>query len=86
MLVGGNGKQYFQGGAIADLRIFTRPISVEEGQLASLWLMMESAREKQPDQWSAAERDAFHLYFLTHEDAQVSRAGCPAQSVESRET
>ena len=86
MLVGGNGKLYFQGGAIADLRIFTRPISVEEGQLASLWLIMELAREKQPDQLSAAERDAFHLYYLNPRRRQVSRVDCPAQSFESRET
>ncbi len=87
MLVGGNGKLFFQGGAIADLRIFTRPISVEEGQLASLWLMMELAREKQPDQWSAAERDAFHLYFLTLEDAKYRElaARLKALKAEKRE-
>ena len=83
MLVGGNGKLFFQGGAIADLRIFTRPISVEEAHLASLWLIMELAREKQPEQWSAAERDAFHLYFLTHEDAKYRELASHLKAVKA---
>jgi hypothetical protein len=83
MLLGGNGKLFFQGGAIADLHIFTRPISVEEGQLASLWLTMELAREKKPDQWSPAERDAFHLYFLTLEDTKYRELAARLKAVKA---
>ena len=34
---------------------------------------METAREKQPDQLNETERDAFHLYFLNHEDANYQK-------------
>ena len=67
--MGGDGQRHFQGGAIADFRIFNRVISLEEAYLASLWPMLDAARNKQLEQLIADERDAFHLYFLNHQDS-----------------
>ena len=66
--LGSDGNRYFHGGAIADFRIFTRVLSEEEAYLVSLWPTLDAAREKQPKQLSAQERDAFHLYFLNQKD------------------
>ncbi|MFN8006983.1 MAG: DUF1553 domain-containing protein [Terriglobia bacterium] len=70
ILLGGNGKLFFQGGAVSDLHLFSRSLSAEEAQLASYWQTLQLAIAKPMDQWSAEDRDAFHVYYLTHVDNQ----------------
>jgi hypothetical protein len=79
--LGSDGKRYFHGGAIADFRIFARALTEEEAHLASLWPVMDSGREKSPEQLTAVERDAFHLYFLNHLDSNYRDLGVKLQSV-----
>ncbi|MEW5978324.1 MAG: DUF1553 domain-containing protein [Acidobacteriota bacterium] len=69
LTLGGNGKRFFQGGAISDFRVFGRVISQEEASLASLWPAMEAARTKEAKQLSDAEREALHLHFLNYHDS-----------------
>ncbi|MGH9633156.1 MAG: DUF1553 domain-containing protein, partial [Bryobacteraceae bacterium] len=65
--VGSNGKRYFSGGAIADLRIYNREISPDEASLISRWPVIDFARKKPVAELTADERKALQLYFLQRE-------------------
>ena len=66
--IGSNGqRRHFDGGAIADLRIFTRALTAEDARLVSLWPVLDNARARPASQLAANERDAFQLYFLSRE-------------------
>ncbi len=62
--------RYFSGGGVADLRVFNRPLTVQEAKVVSLWSTLERARDKHPAALDGAERDALRLYYLSVEDAQ----------------
>ncbi|HEU0004997.1 MAG TPA: DUF1553 domain-containing protein, partial [Terriglobia bacterium] len=66
--LGSDGKRYFQGGAIADLRIFSRALTEDEAQLAFAWSELYPAFSKPVDQLTEAERQNLHLFFLNNED------------------
>ncbi len=65
--VGSDGKRFNPGGAIADLRIFTRAITEEEAAVVASWPVLRQARGKKTEDLSAAEREALHDYYLTRE-------------------
>ena len=56
------------GGAIADLRVFNRTLTVEQARLVSLWPALERARRKQPSELTQDEREALYLYYLNSKD------------------
>ena len=60
--------RYFNGGGIADLRVFNRPLTVQEAKVVSFWSTLEQAREKHPDALDEAEREALRLYYLSVKD------------------
>ena len=60
--------RYFSGGGVADLRVFNRPLTVQEARVVSLWPTLEGAREKRPDALDEAEREALRLYYLSVKD------------------
>jgi hypothetical protein len=60
-------KKYFEGGAIADLRIITRALTEEEAQIAASWPLMKIARSKPSGMLSSEEKDALQLYFLNRD-------------------
>ena len=60
--------RYFAGGGIADLRVFDRPITLQEAKVVSLWSALKSARDKDPEKLSAEEREALRLYYLSVKD------------------
>ena len=60
--------RYFSGGGIADLRVFNRPITVQEAKVVSLWPVLQRAQDKDPDELDAEERDALRLYYLSVKD------------------
>ncbi len=62
--LGNERMRYLTEGAIAEFRVFNRALSEEEARLVTLWPRIAAARDKA--QLSAAERDAFHLHYLTH--------------------
>ncbi len=85
--LGNEGTRFFHGGAIADFRLYTRAITEEEAQLASLWPVMESYLSKAEPDLKAEEKDAFHLYYLNHRDSGYKKLAARQQAlaVERRE-
>lgn len=71
--LGSDGKRYFQGGAVADFRIFSRALTDDEAQLAFAWAELYPAFSKPADRLTAAERQYLHLFYLTHEDKAYRR-------------
>ena len=83
--LGSDGKRYFQGGAIADFRIFNRALTDDEAQLAFAWSELQPALSKPADQLTEAERENLHLFFLNNLDknyrglvVQAASGGRPA--------
>jgi hypothetical protein len=66
--IGSDGKRkYYDGGAIAELRIFTKPLTEEEVELVLLWPALNAARSKRGEELTEAERRGFQLYFLNRD-------------------
>jgi hypothetical protein len=63
------GDQSFEGGAIADLRVYGRVLSEADASLLAQWPAIELARDKSADALSGAERDGLRQYHLTREFA-----------------
>ena len=64
---GGRGEiqtRYMNGGGIAGLRVFNRPISVQEAKIVSRWSVLKRASAKRPKKLTSKERDALRLYYL----------------------
>ena len=74
--------RYFSGGGIADLRVFNRPLTVQEAKVVSLWSTLEHARAKQPDALDEAEREALRLYFLSVRDEQYRGLVARSQEID----
>ena len=74
--------RYFSGGGIADLRVFNRPLTVQEAKVVSLWSTLEQARDKHPDALDEAEREALRLYFLSVKDEQYRGLVARSQQIE----
>src|SRR6185295_7932173 len=79
--LGSDGKRYFQGGAISDLRIFSRALTRDEAQLAFAWSELYPAFRKRTDQLTAAERENLHLFYLTHQDKKYRQLVSERQQV-----
>ena len=62
--------RYFAGGAISDLRVFNRTLTVEQARLVSLWPALERARRKRPSELTQDEREALYLYYLNRKDEE----------------
>ena len=60
--------RHFTGGGIADLRVFNRPVTVEEARVIANWPALQRAREKVPMELDAEERDLLRLYYLSIKD------------------
>jgi hypothetical protein len=66
--IGSDGRRrYFNGGAIADLRLLTKALNEEDAQIAASWPVLDNARSKSVDELTASEKDAFQSYFLHRE-------------------
>jgi hypothetical protein len=75
-LIGRMGDRYFDGGAIADLRIYERTLSDEDAALLAQWPALELARTKKTAELTAAERDGFKSwYFLREHSDSIDLAG-----------
>ena len=74
--------RYFDGGGIADLRIFNRALTVQEARAVSLWPAIERARAKLLHALDDAEREALRLYFLSVEDAAYKRLLARSHAIE----
>ena len=65
--------RYFTGGGIADLRVFNRPLTVQEARVVWLWPALQSARQKDPAALDDTEREALRLHYLGVKDATYQR-------------
>ena len=74
--------RYFTGGGIADLRVFNRPLTVQEARVVSLWSTLEQARDKQAAALDEAEREALRLYYLSVEDERYRGLVARSQQIE----
>ena len=75
-------ERYFDGGSIADFRIFNRAITVEEARIVSRWQLLERAREKEPSQLTQDELEALRLYYLNLKDTNYIRLIAKKNEVE----
>ncbi|MCY4027619.1 MAG: DUF1553 domain-containing protein [Acidobacteria bacterium] len=74
--------RYFDGGGIADLRIFNRALTVQEARVVSLWPALERARGRLLHALDDREREALRVYFLGVEDAAYRRLLARSQTIE----
>ena len=74
--------RHFDGGGIADLRIFNRALTVQETRVVSLWPALERARAKLLDALDDTERRALRLYFLSVEDDAYQRLLARSRAIE----
>ncbi len=74
--------RYFAGGGIADLRVFNRPITLQEAKVVSLWSALQSARDKEPEELSDKEREALRLYYLSVKDTDYRRLVARKQEID----
>ena len=74
--------RYFDGGGIADLRIFNRALTVHEARVVSLWPALERARGRLLHALDDTEREALRVYFLGVEDAAYRRLLARSQTIE----
>ncbi len=65
--------RYFTDGGIADLRVFNRPVTVEEARIIANWPTLRAAREKAPADLDAEERELLRLYYLSIKDTSYQR-------------
>ncbi len=66
-LIGHMGDRYFDGGAIADLRIYDRTLTDEDASLLAQWPALQMARKKETAQLTASERDGLKTYYFVRE-------------------
>ena len=76
--------RYFDGGGIADFRVFNRPLTVQEAGVVFLWSTLERAREKLPDELTVDERDALQRYYLSVKDGQYRALVAQAQGIQDQ--
>ncbi len=75
-LVGTMGDRFFDGGAIAALRLYARVLSEADASLLAQWPAIELARGKKTAELTSAERDGLRHYYLAREFAdQMDLAG-----------
>ena len=65
--------RYFTDGGIADLRVFNRPVTVEEARIIANWPMLRAAREKAPVDLEEEERELLRLYYLSIKDTSYQQ-------------
>ena len=83
---GGRGEiqtRYMNGGGIADLRVFNRPISVQEAKVVSQWSVLKRASAKRPKKLTSKERDALRLYYLARVHKQYQTLMARKAEIES---
>ena len=80
--LGSDGKRFFQGGAIADFRMFNRELTDDEAYLAFAWSELVPAFSKPAEQLTEAERENLHLFFLNHQDKNYRELVFKRQQVE----
>ncbi len=74
--------RYFTGGGIADLRVFNRPVTVDEARVIANWPTLQRAREKAPAELDAEDRDLLRLYYLSIKDGAYQQLLARSRQIE----
>ena len=74
--------RYFSGGGIADLRVFSRQLTVQEAKVVALWPTLERAREKAPAELDGEDEDALRLYYLSVKDEEYRQLVARRQAID----
>ena len=70
----GNGQpRNLAGGAVADVRVFDRVLSVQEAKVVSEWSALRTAAAKPSAELAASEREALLLSYLKTQDEEYRR-------------
>ena len=81
--VAGNGDtRYFEGGGVADLRVFDRALSVQEAKVVSQWRTLQEAAAKSPEALTEEERAALLARYLATEDEEYRRLIARRQEID----
>jgi hypothetical protein len=83
MQIGSTGDRFFDGGAIADLRIYGRTLSDDDAALLAQWPALDLARGKQTAELTAAERDGFRAYYFGREHSDAIDLAGELQTLEA---
>jgi hypothetical protein len=74
---------YFEGGAIADFRIFNQALGEKEVQLLSLWPVLARATKLTLSELDRGHREALKLYFFKHKNDQYRQLLAEKTQIES---
>jgi hypothetical protein len=81
--LGNRGKSYFDGGGIADFRLYGRALREEEAQVLANWPAIQGALEKDPAQLSDEERASLTLFYANRYDPAYRKLQEQADSLEA---
>ena len=82
-LIGSMGDRFFDGGAIADLRVYARTLSDEDVALLAQWPALELARGKKSSELSPAEHEGFRTYYYLREHGDSMDLAAEIQTLEA---
>jgi len=82
-LIGNMTDRFFDGGAIADFRIYARTLSEEDASLLAQWPALELARGKAAAELTPAERAGFRSYYNLREHGESMDLTAELQSLEA---
>lgn len=76
-----SGSRDCNGCALQDFRIFNHAVTSEDAALISATRLIEAARSKSPSAWTAAERDAFAVYYRVRLDKDAQAVAAESEKI-----
>ena len=74
--------RYFAGGRIADLRVFSRVLTVQEAKVLSAWPTLRQARGKSPADLNSEEWEALQYFYLSVKDEEYRKLVARRQEID----
>ena len=74
--------RHFEGGGIADVRVFNRALTVQEAKVVFEWRALQGTRAKSPEALTGDERELLRLHYLSVEDDGHRRLVARKQEIE----
>ena len=74
--------RHFGGGGIADFRVFSRVLTVEEAKVVSEWQTLRGSTAKSPAALTSHERAVLRLHYLNIEDEEYRRLVARKREIE----
>jgi len=80
--LGKEGDSAFSGGAIGELRIFSREVNEVEAWMLAEWPRVVSARQTPADKLGVEETRALRLYYLLHQDSNYQSLAAQLRKID----